>query len=51
MKPTSPQTLTRREALKLAASAALLPATLTARAGKKVIIAGGGIGGCAAATS
>ena len=45
MKQTSPQTLTRREALKLAASAALLPATLTARAGKKIIIAGGGIGG------
>ena len=45
MKPTPPQTLTRREALKLAASAALLPATLTARAGKKVVIAGGGIGG------
>jgi len=45
MKPTSPQTLTRREALKLAASAALLPATLRARASKKVIIAGGGIGG------
>jgi len=45
MKPKPPQTLTRREALKLAASAALLPATLTARAGKKVIIGGGGIGG------
>jgi monoamine oxidase len=45
MRPQPPQTLTRREALKLAASAALLPATLTARAGKKVIIAGGGIGG------
>jgi monoamine oxidase len=37
--------LTRRDALKLAASAVLLPATAAARAPKKVIIGGGGIGG------
>jgi monoamine oxidase len=37
-------TFTRRDALKLA-TAALLPTTLRARAPKRVIIAGGGIGG------
>ena len=37
-------TLTRREALKLGA-ATLMAATVQARAGKKVIVAGGGIGG------
>lgn len=37
--------LTRREALKLAASAVLLPTSLAARTGKRVIVAGGGIGG------
>jgi len=37
--------LSRRDALKLAASAVLLPAAAAARASKKVLIGGGGIGG------
>src|SRR3954454_21645248 len=37
--------LSRRDALKLAASAVLLPAAAVARAPKKVLIGGGGIGG------
>src|SRR4029079_7518835 len=37
--------LSRRDALKLAASAVLLPAAAAARAPKKVLVAGGGIGG------
>ena len=46
MKLSAPRDLSRRDALKLAAAAVTLPvARLQARAPKRVIIAGGGIGG------
>jgi monoamine oxidase len=41
---SSTSIFTRREALKLA-SVALVPAALRARAGKRIVVAGGGIGG------